>query len=77
MNSSRRLEVFGACLAPIAVFYHRLPGPALFDGASAELLRFSSMQLYIPEFTLANCIPVLTDPFWHLMLLVRLVWDCW
>jgi putative spermidine/putrescine transport system permease protein len=70
-NSSRRLEVFG-CLAPIAVFYVGFLVLPYLMVLRLSFFRFSSMQLYIPEFTLANYASVLTDPF-YLMLLVRTI----
>ncbi len=70
-RSSRRLEVFG-CLAPIAVFYVGFLVLPYLMVLRLSFFRFSSMQLYIPGFTLANYASVLSDPF-YLMLLVRTI----
>ena len=71
VTPSRRFSLL-LHLAPVTLFY---VGFLILPYAMVlrlSLFRFSSMRLYIPEFTLANYAAVLTDPF-YLLLIARTV----
>jgi len=67
----RRGELF-LYLAPVTVFYVLFLVLPYAMVLRLSFFRFSSMRLYVPEFTLANYAAVLGDPF-YLMLMVRTV----
>lgn len=59
-------------LAPAALFYSAFLVVPYAMLLRLSLFRFSGMQLYIPQLTLANYVTVLTDPF-YLTLMARTV----
>lgn len=59
-------------LAPVTVFYVGFLVVPYAMVLRLSFFRFSSMRLYVPEFTLANYAAVLTDPF-YLLLIVRTI----
>lgn len=59
-------------LAPVTLFYLGFLVLPYAMVLRLSLFRFSSMRLYIPEYTLANYAAVLTDPF-YLLLIARTV----
>ena len=59
-------------LAPVTLFYVMFLIVPYAMVLRLSVFRFSSMQLYVPEFTLANYVAVLTDPF-YLALMARTV----
>ncbi len=67
MNARRLLY-----LAPVTIFYLVFLVVPYAMLLRLSLFRFSSMRLYIPEFTLANYITVMTDRF-YLGLMARTV----
>jgi putative spermidine/putrescine transport system permease protein len=70
-NRRRRLALV-VTMGPIALFYFVfliLPYLMIFR---LSFFRFSSMKLYIPEFSLNNYIAVLSDPY-YLMLMARTI----
>lgn len=68
---NRRLSL-AAYLAPVTIFYLAFLVVPYAMVLRLSLFRFSSMRLYIPEFTLANYAATLTDPF-YLLLMIRTV----
>lgn len=59
-------------LAPVTLFYLGFLVLPYAMVLRLSLFRFSSMRLYIPDYTLANYAAVLTDPF-YLLLIARTV----
>jgi putative spermidine/putrescine transport system permease protein len=69
---SRRRVGLLLYLAPVSVFYLAFLVVPYAMLLRLSLFRFSSMRLYVPEFTLANYVAVMTDPF-YLWLMARTV----
>ncbi len=67
----RRAELL-IYLAPVTIFYIGFLILPYLMVLRLSLFRFSSMRLYVPEFTLANYAAVITDPF-YLGLMARTV----
>ena len=59
-------------LAPVTLFYVAFLVLPYAMVLRLSFFRFSSMRLYVPEFTLANYAAVVTDPF-YLALMARTV----
>ena len=70
MTGSRRAAML--FLAPVTLFYLGFLVLPYAMVLRLSLFRFSSMRLYIPDYTLANYAAVLTDPF-YLLLIARTV----
>lgn len=71
MSGSRRTALL-LYLAPVTLFYLGFLVLPYAMVLRLSLFRFSSMRLYIPEYTLANYAAVLLDPF-YLLLIARTV----
>ena len=64
MNGSRRRSELLLYLAPVTLFYVLFLIVPYAMVLRLSFFRFSSMRLYVPEFTLANYASVVTDPFY-------------
>jgi putative spermidine/putrescine transport system permease protein len=64
MNGSRRRTELLLYLGPVTLFYVLFLIVPYAMVLRLSFFRFSSMRLYVPEFTLANYASVVTDPFY-------------
>ena len=64
MNGRRRRTELLLYLAPVTLFYVLFLIVPYAMVLRLSFFRFSSMRLYVPEFTLANYASVVTDPFY-------------
>jgi putative spermidine/putrescine transport system permease protein len=73
MTVSRRRAELLLYLAPVTLFYVLFLIVPYAMVLRLSFFRFSSMRLYVPEFTLVNYASVVTDPF-YLALMARTIW---
>ena len=72
MTTSRRRTELLLYLGPVTLFYAVFLVLPYAMVLRLSFFRFSSMRLYVPEFTMANYLTVVTDPF-YLGLMARTV----
>jgi putative spermidine/putrescine transport system permease protein len=73
MTVSRRRAELLLYLAPVTLFYVLFLIVPYAMVLRLSFFRFSSIRLYVPEFTLVNYASVVTDPF-YLALMARTIW---